>query len=144
MLQYWVLCLDSDICTADDLRFGMPGIAYDGVKGFIGVKAGDVVILVDLRSNSFQTIGRSVFGVGVGEVVEGNLVRHDFYLKVAGKRRDSTKISVIKKNLLDKNHPLKSRNWQKKSFTKLTRDEFDDLMEAWWGIKNLSHDLCAS
>jgi hypothetical protein len=122
----------------------MQGVAYDEVTDFIGVKAGDVVILVDSKNNSFQTIGRSVSGVGVGELFEGNLVRHDFSLKIARKQRGSTKISVIKKKLLDKNHPIKSRNWQSKSFTKLTRDEFDGLMEAWWGIKNLSHDLCVS
>jgi hypothetical protein len=141
MLQYWILCFDTDFCTVDDLRSGMPGIVYDEVRDFVGVKEGDVVVLFDAKSKSFKTIGRSLSCIGAGEVIEEKLVRHDFLLKVARKRDTSAKISEIKKKILGARHPIQSRNWQRKSFTRLTSEEFDCLMEAWWGVKNLSFDL---
>lgn len=140
--QYWILSLNPEFCTVDDLKLGRHGFVYDGVLTSIGVKEGDVAILFDSHSRSFKTIGRFLSSVGVGEVIDAGTVRHDFLLKVAHKRNSATKLVDLKKELLQVKHPTLKKGWPTQGFTKLTSREFDRLMEAWWGFTKFSLEFC--
>ncbi len=143
-IQYWILSLNPDLCTVDDLKLGRHGFVYDGVLNSIGVKERDVAILFDSHARSFKTIGRFLSSVGVGEVIDAGMVRHDFLLKVAHKRNSATKLVDLKKELLLVKHPASKRGWPTEGFTKLTSREFDQLMEAWWGFIEFSLEFCGA
>lgn len=140
--QYWILSLNPEFCTVDDLKLGRHGFVYDGVLNSIGVKEGDVAILFDSHARSFKTIGRFLSSIGVGEVIDDDTVRHDFLLKVAHKRNSATKLVDLKKELRLVKHPAFERGWPTQGFSKLTSREFDQLMEAWWGVKEFSQEFC--
>ena len=142
--QYWILSLNPEFCTVDDLKLGRHGFVYDGVLNSIGVKEGDVAILFDSHARSFKTIGRFLSSVGVGEVIDAGTVRHNFLLKVANKRNSATKLVDLKKKLLLVKHPVSKRGWPTQGFTKLTSREFDQLMETWWGFAEFSHEFCGA
>ena len=142
--QYWILSLNPEFCTVDDLKLGRHGFVYDGVLNSIGVKEGDVAILFDSHARSFKTIGRFLSSVGVGEVIDAGTVRHDFLLNVANKRNSATKLVDLRKELLLVKHPISKRGWPTKGFTKLTSREFDQLMENWWGFAEFSHEFCGA
>ena len=142
--QYWILSLNPEFCTVDDLKLGRHGFVYDGVLNSIGVKERDVAILFDSHARSFKTIGRFLSSVGVGEVIDAGMVRHDFLLKVAQKRNSPAKLVDLKKELLLVKHPASKRGWPNEGFTKLTSREFDQLMEAWWGFEEFSLEFCGA
>ena len=54
--QFWILSLNPEFCTVDDLKLGRHGFVYDGVLNSIGVKEGDVAILFDSHARSFKKI----------------------------------------------------------------------------------------
>ena len=140
--QFWILSLNPEFCTVDDLKLGRHGFVYDGVSNSIGVKEGDVAILFDSHARSFKTIGRFLSSVGVGEVIDAGKVRHDFLLKVAHKRNSAAKLVDLKKELRLVEHQVSKKEWPTQGFTKLPSREFDQLMEAWWGIKEFSLEFC--
>ena len=140
--QFWILSLNPEFCTVDDLKLGRYGFVYDGVSNSIGVKEGDAAILFDSNVRAFRTLGRFLSSVGVGEVIGGGDVQHDFLLKVAHKRNTATKLVDLKKELRLVKHPVSARGWPTQGFTRLTGREFDQLMEAWWGVKELSLEFC--
>ena len=142
--QYWILSLNPEFFTVDDLKFGRHGFVYDGVLNSIGVKEGDVAIIFDSHARSFKTIGRFLSSVGVGEVIDDGTVRHDFLLKVSNKRNSTTKLVDLKKELLLVKHPASKRGWPNEGFTKLTSREFDQLMKAWWGLTEFSLEFCGA
>ena len=140
-IQFWILCLDPDYCTIDDLRYGRHGIAHDNVKECIGEEKGDVAILFDAKERGFRTIGHFVSSVGTGKIQNNGYVEHHFEIEVAHKRNSLTKIAELNKTILSDKHPVRKRTWLTRCFTKLTPREFDELMEAWWGVQNLSSKL---
>jgi hypothetical protein len=140
-IQFWILRLDTDYCTIDDLRYGRHGFAHDNVKQCVGVEKGDVAILFDAKKRGFRTIGHFVSSVGAGKIQDNGYVEHAFEIEVAHKRDALTKIAELNKSILSDKHPVRKRTWLTRCFTKLTPPEFDELMEAWWGVKNLSSEF---
>jgi hypothetical protein len=111
------------------------------VKECIGVEKGDVAILFDAKERGFRTIGHFVSSVGTGKIQNNGYVEHHFEIEVAHKRNSLTKIAELNKTILSDKHPVRKRIWLTRCFTKLTPREFDELMEAWWGVQNLSSKL---
>ena len=142
--QFWILCLDPNFCTVDDLRMDRHGCVYDNVPHSIGVKEGDIGILFDSSARLFKTLGRFLSSVGVGGLMDGGKVRHDFLLKVTHKTNSSVKLVDLRKKLRLADHPVSQKAWLTQSFTKLKNSDFDQLMEAWWGVTDLSLELSAS
>ncbi len=88
----------------------------------------------------FRCLGRFMTDVAVNKD-QDNGTRFDFLIDVTSRRQTPQKFSTVKRLLAHPRHPIKSRLWTKRVLTRLTRAEFDDLINAWWGISGLSSEL---
>jgi hypothetical protein len=138
MLQYWLLVIDTNFCTADDLRLDEHGWNYD-LGGYAPAACkNDLAVLFDCTSEKFLTLGTFRRELAITKDEDSNLWRYDFWIKVSNKRESKRALADVKKSLNIQNHLLNSADWQSRVLSPLKREEFDDLIHAWWGIDSFS------
>ena len=149
-MRYWILALDPEFCTVDNLRLGRHGWGYvqkrtsphrshDGRTSAV-VNTGDVAVLFYSRTLTFRCLGRFMTGVSASREEDGS-TRYDFLVDVTSRRQTPESLAGVKRRLLYPRHPIRATQWLTRVLTRLSRSEFDALMQAWWGGSNCSHEL---
>ena len=141
MIRYWVLSIDPELTTVDDMRLNQHGYNYDRGGYTPSVRKGDVAVIFDSKSVKFRKIGRFLTGVSVQSTKDTEGFRYDFLVDVNSRRETAGTLRTIKNSLQLPKHAIKGTRWLTRVLTRLTRLEFDDLMHAWWGVSDLSHEL---
>jgi len=134
MLQYWLLVIDTNFCTTDDLRLGEHGWNYDIGGHAPAACKNDLVVLFDGTSEKFLTLGTLRHELSITKDEDSNLWRYDFWIKVSNKRESKKALADVKKSLNIQNHLLNAADWRSRVLSPLTLEEFDDLIQAWWGV----------
>lgn len=139
--RHWVVILDTQLCTVDDLRLSHAGWNFDDCGACPRVGRGDVAVLYDRRTRDFRCLGRFLKGVSMRPPIEEHGNRYDFCVRLTGHRDSPRKLAAVRRRLALAGHPLLGREWLARVFTPLTRPQFNDLIAAWWGVRNFASDL---
>lgn len=139
--QYWLVNLDPEFCTVDDLRLNFHGWSYDRGAYDPAIRKGDIAILFDRGGLKFKRLGLFMSIVSCRPELASKSVRYDFLIEVTSRSNTDREISFVKRRLVQPRHPLKGIKWLNRVFTRLNRAEFNDLMSAWWGVSDYASEL---